>query len=120
MGKKSFGIDNERLNEYAQQIKEIHDSGVEVAIVIGGGNIFRGVQAEEGGMDRTVIKAGTRLELLPSSALERMTADRKTRTTATYRLWNGRVTKYKGRNYIFPNFFLYIRITNRLSLSYRI
>lgn len=53
MGKKSFGIDNERLNEYAQQIKEIHDSGVEVAIVIGGGNIFRGVQAEEGGMDRT-------------------------------------------------------------------
>lgn len=53
MGKKSFGIDNERLSEYAQQIKEIHDAGVEVAIVIGGGNIFRGVQAEEGGMDRT-------------------------------------------------------------------
>jgi hypothetical protein len=56
--------------------------------------------------NRTIIKAGTRLELLPSSALERMTADRKTRTTATYRLWNSRVTKYKGRNYIFPNFFL--------------
>jgi hypothetical protein len=55
---------------------------------------------------KTVIKAGTRLELLPSSALERMTADRKARTTAAYRLWNGRVTKYKGRNYIFPNFFL--------------
>lgn len=53
MGKKSFGIDNERLSEYAQQIKEIHDAGIEVAIVIGGGNIFRGVQAEEGGMDRT-------------------------------------------------------------------
>lgn len=53
MGKKSFGIDNERLSEYAQQIKDIHDAGVEVAIVIGGGNIFRGVQAEEGGMDRT-------------------------------------------------------------------
>lgn len=53
MGKKSFGIDNDRLNEYAHQIKDVLDSGVEVAIVIGGGNIFRGVQAEEGGMDRT-------------------------------------------------------------------
>lgn len=53
MGDKSFGIDNNRLSQYAQQIKDIHDKGVEVAIVIGGGNIFRGVQAEEGGMDRT-------------------------------------------------------------------
>lgn len=53
MGKKAFGIDNDRLASYAKQIKEICESGVEVAIVIGGGNIFRGVQAEEGGMDRT-------------------------------------------------------------------
>jgi uridylate kinase len=53
MGDKQFGIDNVRLNSYALQIKEICDTGVEVAIVIGGGNIFRGVQAEEGGMDRT-------------------------------------------------------------------
>lgn len=53
MGDKAFGIDNQRLSVYAQQIREIHDLGVEVAIVIGGGNIFRGVQAEEGGMDRT-------------------------------------------------------------------
>jgi uridylate kinase len=53
MGEKQFGIDNNRLSEYAKQIKEIHDLGVEIAIVIGGGNIFRGVQAEEGGMDRT-------------------------------------------------------------------
>lgn len=53
MGNKQFGIDNERLDSYARQIKEICDLGVEVAIVIGGGNIFRGVQAEEGGMDRT-------------------------------------------------------------------
>lgn len=53
MGDKQFGIDNNRLAEYASQIKEIHDLGVEIAIVIGGGNIFRGVQAEEGGMDRT-------------------------------------------------------------------
>lgn len=53
MGDKQFGIDNQRLNLYALQIKEAVDMGVEVAIVIGGGNIFRGVQAEQGGMDRT-------------------------------------------------------------------
>jgi len=53
MGDKQFGIDNKRLNSYAQQIKELLDLDVQVAIVIGGGNIFRGVQAEEGGMDRT-------------------------------------------------------------------
>lgn len=53
MGDKNFGIDNTRLSDYATQIREITDSGIEVAIVIGGGNIFRGVQAEEGGMDRT-------------------------------------------------------------------
>ncbi|MGM0477605.1 MAG: UMP kinase [Bacteroidota bacterium] len=53
MGDKQFGIDNERLAKYARQIKEVTDLGVELAIVIGGGNIFRGVQAEQGGMDRT-------------------------------------------------------------------
>ena len=53
MGDKAFGIDNNRLSQYANQIKEIYEQGVEIAIVIGGGNIFRGVQAEEGGMDRT-------------------------------------------------------------------
>lgn len=53
MGDKQFGIDNTRISAYAQQIKELHQLGVEIAIVIGGGNIFRGVQAEEDGMDRT-------------------------------------------------------------------
>ena len=52
MGKKQFGIDNELLSQYASEIKEIVGMGVEVAIVIGGGNIFRGLQAAEGGMDR--------------------------------------------------------------------
>jgi uridylate kinase len=52
MGNKGFGIDQVRLMEYAKEIKEASDSGCEVAIVIGGGNIFRGIQAEEGGMDR--------------------------------------------------------------------
>jgi len=53
MGEKQFGIDNGRLEEYAKDIKELYDEKVEIAIVIGGGNIFRGVQAERGGMDRT-------------------------------------------------------------------
>lgn len=52
MGNKGFGIDQVRLMEYAKEIKLAYDSGCEVAIVIGGGNIFRGIQAEQGGMDR--------------------------------------------------------------------
>jgi uridylate kinase len=52
MGEKQFGIDPDRISLYAEQIKEIAANGVEVAIVIGGGNIFRGIQAAEGGMDR--------------------------------------------------------------------
>ncbi len=52
MGNKNFGIDSDRLSQYAQEIKEIQATGVEVAVVIGGGNIFRGIQAAEGGMDR--------------------------------------------------------------------
>ena len=53
MGDKQFGIDNNRLMQYANDIKEISKMDVEIGIVIGGGNIFRGVQAEKGGMDRT-------------------------------------------------------------------
>jgi uridylate kinase len=53
MGEKHFGIDNGRLAVYASEIQALVNTGVEVAIVIGGGNIFRGVQAEEGGMERT-------------------------------------------------------------------
>ncbi|MDG2226756.1 MAG: UMP kinase [Flavobacteriales bacterium] len=53
MGEKQFGIDNKRIMQYAEEVKSISDKGIEVGIVIGGGNIFRGVQAERGGMDRT-------------------------------------------------------------------
>jgi len=42
MGKQGFGIDPERLSDYAKQIKEVHEMGVQIGIVIGGGNIFRG------------------------------------------------------------------------------
>ncbi len=52
MGSKNFGIDQDRLMEYAREIKAVHEAGCQVAIVIGGGNIFRGMQAEKGGMDR--------------------------------------------------------------------
>ena len=52
MGKRKYGIDPERLSEYAQEIKRVVDQGVEVAIVIGGGNIFRGIAGASKGMDR--------------------------------------------------------------------
>ena len=52
MGNKSFGIDPQRLNQYTSEIKKVKDTGIELAIVIGGGNIFRGIQAEQSGMDR--------------------------------------------------------------------
>jgi uridylate kinase len=52
MGDNNFGIDTKTLLTYARQIKEVSDLGIEVAVVIGGGNIFRGIQLEEGGMDR--------------------------------------------------------------------
>lgn len=52
MGEQQFGIDANRLDQYAKEIKKVHSAGLEVAIVIGGGNIFRGVQAESSGIDR--------------------------------------------------------------------
>lgn len=52
MGNKQYGIDTDRLNEYANEIKKVVDLGCEVAIVIGGGNIFRGLAGAAKGMDR--------------------------------------------------------------------
>ena len=52
LGKNSYGIDNDRLVVYAEEIKQIHNQGVEIAIVIGGGNIFRGLTGSEDGIDR--------------------------------------------------------------------
>ena len=52
MGERQYGIDPKRLAEYAQEIKRITSEGVQVAIVIGGGNIFRGVAGASKGMDR--------------------------------------------------------------------
>lgn len=52
MGEKQYGISPERLRHYAAEIKEVVDLGAEVAIVIGGGNIFRGLNAHDLGIDR--------------------------------------------------------------------
>ena len=52
MGEQGYGIDTKRLGEYATQIKEIASQGVQVAIVIGGGNIFRGLSGASKGFDR--------------------------------------------------------------------
>ena len=78
MGAKQFGIDHERLSQYAAEIKTIADQGVQLAIVIGGGNIFRGIQAADSGavervqgdymgMPATVINS-----MALQSALERL------------------------------------------------
>ena len=52
LGKNSYGIDNERLLDYAKEIKELHFIGIEIAIVIGGGNIYRGLSGAQNGIDR--------------------------------------------------------------------
>ena len=85
MGKQGFGIDPERLSDYAKQIKAVHDMGVQIGIVIGGGNIFRGLSGSQKGFDRvkgdqmgmcsTVINS-----LALSSALEAIGAKAKVLT----------------------------------------
>jgi uridylate kinase len=52
MGDKQYGIDNKQVLQYAEDIKSVYDQGVEIAVVVGGGNIFRGLSAEKSGMDR--------------------------------------------------------------------
>ena len=52
MGDKQYGIDNNQVLQYAQDIKGVYDAGLEIAVVVGGGNIFRGLSAEKSGMGR--------------------------------------------------------------------
>jgi len=52
MGEQQYGIDIDRVAQYAKDINEVHAQGIEIAIVIGGGNIYRGLSAEKAGMDR--------------------------------------------------------------------
>ncbi len=53
MGEQNYGIDGERLIDYVNEIKTIHEKGVQIGIVIGGGNIYRGIQSEKTGINRT-------------------------------------------------------------------
>jgi uridylate kinase len=52
MGDRQYGIDNQQVLQYAHDIKSVHDKGIEIAVVVGGGNIFRGLSAEKSGMER--------------------------------------------------------------------
>lgn len=52
MGENGFGISPKMLNHYAKEIKKVKDAGCEIAVVIGGGNIYRGLQADESGIER--------------------------------------------------------------------
>ncbi|WP_183567594.1 UMP kinase [Mucilaginibacter sp. SP1R1] len=52
MGNRQYGIDNNQVLQYAHDIKNVYDAGIEIAVVVGGGNIFRGLSAEKSGMER--------------------------------------------------------------------
>ena len=52
MGTKGYGIDSNRINDYALEIKNLHERNIQIAIVIGGGNIFRGISGSSEGVDR--------------------------------------------------------------------
>jgi uridylate kinase len=52
MGERQYGIDNNQVLQYAHDIKSVYDAGIEIAVVVGGGNIFRGLSAEKSGMER--------------------------------------------------------------------
>ncbi|RFZ81265.1 UMP kinase [Mucilaginibacter terrenus] len=52
MGQRQYGIDNNQVLQYAQDIKAVKEQGIEIAVVVGGGNIFRGLSAEKSGMER--------------------------------------------------------------------
>jgi uridylate kinase len=71
MGEKQYGLDPERIGAIAAEIVEVHRSGVEVAIVVGAGNIYRGIEAAAEGMDRaTADYAGMLATLLNALALQ--------------------------------------------------
>jgi uridylate kinase len=71
MGQNAFGIERETVNGIALQVKEVNDAGIEMAIVVGGGNIWRGSAASEGGMDRaTADYAGMLATVINALALQ--------------------------------------------------
>ena len=114
-GPQAFGIDNKMVSSFAEEIKEIHGMGCEIALVIGGGNIFRGAQGSEVGMERatsdtmgmlaTVINSLALQDALEKidvstrvmSAIEmRQVAEPYIRRRATRHLEKGRVVLLAG------------------------
>ena len=112
-GKDSYGIDPEHLAKYAEQVKEIHDMGVEIGIVIGGGNIFRGLAGSQQGFDRVKgdqmgMRATVINSLALSSALEKigvktrvLTAIRMEPIGEFYNKWKAIEAMQEGRVCIF-------------------
>ena len=89
MGTQSHGIDPQRLQEYAQQIKAVHEMGVQIGIVIGGGNFFRGLSGAQKGFDRVKgdqmgMCATVMNSLALSSALEAIVMLKGTRVDGIY------------------------------------
>lgn len=81
MGDRQYGIDPKRLSEYADEIKIVVDKGIEVAIVIGGGNIFRGVAGASNGMDRVQgDHMGMLATIINGLALQSALEDKKVQT----------------------------------------
>lgn len=71
LGEEAFGVDLKTLNAIAVQLKRVHELGVEIAIVIGGGNIFRGLKGSAAGMDRTAAdKMGMLATVINGMALQ--------------------------------------------------
>ncbi len=105
MGEQGYGIDAKRLNDYAEQIKEVSEMGVQIGIVIGGGNIFRGLSGSQRGFDRvkgdqmgmcaTVINS-----LALSSALDAVGVKNKVLTAIRMEPVGEFYTKWKAIEYL--------------------
>ncbi len=90
MGEKQYGIDEKRLAEYAAQIKEIHEMGIQIGIVIGGGNIFRGLSGANKGFDRVKgDQMGMLATVINSLALKLGTGSGRRKGTCTDRRPHG-------------------------------
>ena len=104
-GNKEFGFSNEVLESFAKQIKDVHEKGVEIAIVIGGGNIFRGISGMEKGFDRVTgdtmgmlatIMNGLALQNVMTALQMPQVAELYIRRKAIRHLEKGRVVIFAG------------------------
>ena len=96
-GDKEFGFSNEVLESFAKQIKDVHEKGVQIAIVIGGGNIFRGISGMEKGFDRvTGDTMGMLATVMNGLALQNSIESLYIRRKAIRHLEKGRVVIFAG------------------------